>query len=142
MTNQNFENWLFTSFTIRNETVNRQVAQDLHKILADPMEFTETDKWFMDFSDGGKYGFETYQPETLEDLVEAQQRYCNELDAFQDFQVNVMNGATIYSNAFSGKRPKAQKGTDWFFERDPDNISNVIHSREFTNDAFRKVNYF
>lgn len=102
----------------------------LFEALCEPQDLFETDKWYMDFFENG-YGFETYEPDPddVPTIIRAEQRIRDTGNAFSNFQMEVLGGPTKFTDAFSGKRPRASEVGKWL-ERDPDYLTKLPQSYE------------
>ena len=92
--------------------------REVYEALCTPEELKNTEKWYDDMMADGP-GFETYEPDEVDMIIEVAQRIRDTGNAFDNFFVGVLKGPTKYTEAFAGQRPKASEVGDWL-ERDPD----------------------
>lgn len=87
--------------------------------LCDDEELACVDKWFLDMRNKG-YSFETYEPDTIPTIINSQESIRDTGNAFLNFAMEVLGTGTIYSDPFSGQRPKASDPAmnNWL-EKDP-----------------------
>ena len=77
-----------------------------------------TKSWYNRYLSDDKYGFETYEPDEVPTLIQAEQRIRNTGNAFTDFAVQVLRMPIKYTDALAGKRKKASEVGDWLFAND------------------------
>mmetsp|Transcript_15263 Transcript_15263/g.20914 ORF Transcript_15263/g.20914 Transcript_15263/m.20914 type:complete len:691 (+) Transcript_15263:1-2073(+) len=116
----------------------RMEVQSLFRKLCSDDEWLRADRWFADFSAGGRYDFETYEPDSIPVIIDAEQRLRDPGDAFSKFDVEVLDGRTRYTPALSGQRKKGAELGNWL-ERDPDFGTEVARSPEERLEQFRKA---
>jgi len=116
----------------------RVEVQALLRRLSEPQEWVSAHRWFAAFSTSQTYSFETYEPDSIPLLVEAEQRLRDPGNAFARFDVEVLDGPTRYSPALAGGRRKGKALDNWL-ERDSDFGSEVARSPEERLEQFRKA---
>ena len=87
-------------------------VQQLYIILCNNDEINNMDKWYKDFLENG-YGFDTYEPDEIPSIINAEQKLRETGNAFLDFAVQVLKAPVKYTNAFSGSRPKGNTVGNW-----------------------------
>ena len=93
----------------------RQITKELYDVLASPQEREDYVKWFKDYSKNG-YGFSTYEADDVENtlpILEKLQRLRDTGNAFSNFQVEILNQKTKYTEWNSGRRKKGREVGNW-----------------------------
>jgi len=120
-----------------NYTGLRLQVRVLLETLNTDIENQNLDKWYTDYHGSG-WRFDTYEPDHIPTMVRIEQRMRDTGNAFKNFAVQVLKGPTFYTNAFSGKRPKASNVGNWFYDDDGLN-SDMPESYEERVENFRKA---
>ena len=115
----------------------RLVTRTLLEMLSSEDELQALDRWHLQRR-GDSWAFDTYEPDDIPTMVCIEQRMRDTGSAFKDFAVQVLKMPTYYTDAFSGKRPKASTVGDWFFD-DDEVMTPEPSSFEERIDEFRKA---
>eukprot|EP00607_Mallomonas_marina_P004484 CAMPEP_0182438364 /NCGR_PEP_ID=MMETSP1167-20130531/85712_1 /TAXON_ID=2988 /ORGANISM="Mallomonas Sp, Strain CCMP3275" /LENGTH=520 /DNA_ID=CAMNT_0024631687 /DNA_START=608 /DNA_END=2170 /DNA_ORIENTATION=- len=119
-----------------NYTKFRLRVRELYNLLCNPLDPTTQEQWYINkFKDG--YGFDTYEPDVIPTIVQAEQRIRDTGNAFDNFKVDVLKGPTNYTPLFSGERKKGTDVGNWL-ERDPDWNTPQVASYEERLSKFRE----
>lgn len=84
----------------------------MHRVLCSEAEAAALHQWYTDHLDAG-YGFETYQPDEIPQIIKDDQRQRDTGNAFSDFWVQVMKQPTLYTPAFAGVRKLGSEVGNW-----------------------------
>lgn len=112
-------------------------VQETYRKLCNEKELDEMDNWFFLYKDKG-YQFETYEPNTIPNIIRYEQRIRDTGNAFDNFRVDVLKMDTVYSDSLSGKRPKGDKVGNWL-ERDSNYKIPPLESVEDRMLSFREA---
>jgi hypothetical protein len=114
-------------------------ATERFYLLCTPDEAEGIDKWYVDYIDRtDEYDFETYEPDVLPSLIEEEQRIRETGNAFVDFARDVFKIPTVYTEAFSGARPRGSSVGNWL-ERDPNWVCPKANSYLEIIESFRQA---